>query len=91
MPTPRDFVREPATWAPIQTPGQATFRELADVLADHRSVPLVGASDDEMGPYSTCIVVAEHEVDGWCRRGYRKLTPLEDDKCSIPDVDFATD
>jgi hypothetical protein len=93
MSIPRDFVREPATWAPIQVPGQATFRELADVLADHRKVPLVGAADEEMGPYSACIVVSEHEADAWCARGYRKLTALEDDQsCGPPDgIDLATD
>jgi hypothetical protein len=93
MQTPRDFVREPATWAPVQEPGQASFRELVDVLADSHQVPLVGAADAEMGPYSTCITVAEHEAEAWCTRGYRKLTPLEDDKSStLPvDLDHATD
>ena len=93
MSTPRDFVREPATWAPIQTPGQATFHELADVLADHHKVPLVGAGDDEMGPYSACIVVPESEADTWCGRGYRKLTSLEDELSSGPPdgIDLATD
>lgn len=93
MPSPHDFVREPATWAPVQTPGQATFRELLDVLADPRTVPLVGQDDREMGPYTACIVVAEAEVEAWCARGYRKLTAYEDDQsCGLPPgADLATD
>jgi hypothetical protein len=95
MSIPRDFVREPATWAPIQVPGQATFRELLDVLADHRDrrVALVGTPDPEMGPYSRCITVPAHEADTWCARGYRTLTDREDDaSIGVPvDLDHATD
>lgn len=94
MATPRDFVREPATWAPIQVPGQATFRELLDVLADRdRRVALVGAPDPEMGPYSRCITVPASEADAWCGRGYRTLTVREDDESLVPpvDLDHATD
>jgi len=79
MVTPRDFVREPATWAPIQIKGKATFRELVDVLGVHDRVPLVARDDDELGPYTSCIVVDEAEIETWCARGYRKLTPREDD------------
>ena len=79
MQTPRDFVREPATWCPIQVPGRATFRELVDVLADQRTVALVAARDPEMGPYTACITVAAAEADAasveldGCSRRYRHL------------------
>ncbi len=90
MQTPRDFVREPATWCPINVPGRATFRELLDVLADQRTVALVAARDPEMGPYTACITVAASEADAWCVRGYRMLTSREDDGLPAP-CDDATD
>lgn len=90
MQTPRDFVRQPASWAPIQDPGRATFRELLDVLSDVRTVALVAAPDPEMGPYTACITVPSSEADAWCARGYRKLTAREDDRLPSP-CDDATD
>lgn len=77
MTIPRDFVREPAPWAPIEHPGQATFHELLEVLDDHHDVPLVGQDDREMGPYSACIIVPGGDVSRWRSNGFRELTVQE--------------
>jgi hypothetical protein len=75
--TPRDFVREPAPWAPLAHPGRATFTELQELLDDHHDVALVGQDDQEMGPYSACIIVPQQEVPRFRGRGFRPLTRQE--------------
>ncbi len=75
--TPRDYVRQPAPWAPVARPGQATFVELLEVLDDHRDVALVGRDDREMGPYTSCIIVPSTEVARWRGAGFRELTRRE--------------
>ena len=77
MTPPRDFVREPAPWAPLAHPGQATFTELQDLLDDHHDVALVGQDDQEMGPYTKCIIVPQADVPRFRGKGFRPLTRHE--------------
>ncbi len=77
MTPPRDFVREPAAWAPLAQPGRATFDELQALLDDHHDVALVGQEDCEMGPYSRCIIVPQQDVPRFRGRGFRALTRHE--------------
>jgi len=77
MTPPRDFVREPAPWAPLAQPGRATFHELQELLDDHHDVALVGQDDREMGPYSACIIVPRPNVSRFRGNGFRPLTRQE--------------
>lgn len=77
MSPPRDFVREPAPWAPLEHPGRATFDELQELLDDHHDVALVGQDDQEMGPYSRCIIVKHEDVARFRGQGFRALTRHE--------------
>jgi hypothetical protein len=77
MTPPRDFIREPAPWAPLEQPGRATFDELQELLDDHHDVALVGQHDAEMGPYSRCIIVKHHDVPRFHGNGFRALTRRE--------------
>jgi hypothetical protein len=54
-----------------------TFTDLQDLLDEHRDVALVGQEDQEMGPYSRCIIVPQKDVPRFHGQGFRTLTRQE--------------
>ena len=78
---------------PIHIRGRATFEELFEVFAEGRGVPLVGRADADGGPYTHCIRVDVHDIDAYCKKGYRPLSPGETEAAltTLVDFDGATD
>ena len=93
MATPHDYVLDPVPSVPLRVRGRATFRELVEIFSIGRHVALVGRDDAEMGPYTHCILVTEHDVESCCSRGYRRLSTGERREVGViaDDVDDATD
>ena len=93
MGTPHDYVLDPVPAVPVKHQGHATFEELFEIFADSGGIPLVGADDSEMGPYTHCIRVDSVEIETFRAKGFRRLSPKERDTVFVMADDFgdATD
>lgn len=76
-PIRRDFVATPAPHLPVASRNAATFSELQELFDWRGWQPLVAAQDVDMGPYTSCILVNDGEIEALVATGYRILTDAE--------------